>query len=85
MSRRISTKAAKGGQTTGEPAADAIAPPAPSLFTLHYIFIFFFFFLIIIFFFSLFFFPPPPPPPPPHDRGARRRRDRAPGPFRSGG
>ena len=30
MSRRISTKAAKGGQTTGEPAADAIAPPAPS-------------------------------------------------------
>ena len=30
MSRRISTKAAESGQTTGEPAADAIAPPVSS-------------------------------------------------------
>ena len=27
MSRRISTKAAESGQTTGGPADDAIAPP----------------------------------------------------------
>ena len=30
MSRRISTKAAESGQSTGEPDADAIAPPVSS-------------------------------------------------------
>ena len=30
MSRRISTKAAESGQTTGGPADDAIAPPVSS-------------------------------------------------------